>query len=183
MEVGCRAAVQERDERTVLVGKKPHRLDLSASDVAKDLFRRSLWWDVTKVDGSARSGDKPGRDTHGLVAAERAVREGIEASGRRLHASKVGDCVHSRRGSKALVRVRGEAALLLLLERVVHLSLLVLARVLLGEVGKILELRRLICRWGSGLERATHQQPRGEKRSVVHVVASLGGLHVGTVVC
>lgn len=145
MEVGRRAAVQERDERAVLVGEKPDRLDLSASDVAENLFRRSLWWDVTKVDSPARSGDKPGGDAHGLVAAERAVGEGIEASGRRLHASKVGDCVHGRRGGKSLVSVRGEAALLLL-ECVAHLSLLVLARVLLGKVGKVLELRGLVCR-------------------------------------
>lgn len=51
--------------------------------------------------------------------------------------------------------------------------------VLLGEG---LELRGLEGRWRTWLEWATHQQVGGQQRSEVHVVSSLGGLHVRSVV-
>ena len=55
MEVRRGVAVEEGDERAVLVWQQPHRLDLPAANVVEDLFGGGFGGDVTQVHGTARS--------------------------------------------------------------------------------------------------------------------------------
>lgn len=61
MEVGGRVAIEEGDERAVLVREQAHRLDLAAADVVEDLFGGCFGGDVTQVHGPAR----PRQETRG----------------------------------------------------------------------------------------------------------------------
>ena len=53
MEMGGRASVEERNESTILVGQNSNRLDLTASNMTQELFRRCVCRDVSKIDGAA----------------------------------------------------------------------------------------------------------------------------------
>jgi len=53
VKMSGRTAVKERDESTVLISQKTHRLDRTTSDMAENFFGRCVRWNVTEIDCSA----------------------------------------------------------------------------------------------------------------------------------
>ena len=174
MEVCSRAAVEERDEGTVLVGKKTDRLNLPATHMAENFFCRRVRGDVAQVDGSARARHQTRSNAQGSgrQAVERLVVQRVVAKSGGLR-TLVHLGVHLRRRHHASIHGRRHGGVLLLLVLVV---LLLLALRLLGEAGEALEARRSEGRRRLRLEGAANQQVRRKKRGVVHVESSARGL-------
>lgn len=178
MEVSGRASVQEGDEGAVLVWQEADRLNLTTSDVAKDLLSRSVRRDVTEIDSSAGTRDDARRNTMHCraVRADVLTLESIKARRGRLHTAKVGRGWERRR-AKWLVGTWRQN--LLLSEGLAHLALVTTS---IGLRWEALELRGLEGGRRAWLKGAAHQQVCRQQWCKVHVVASLRSLHVLRVV-
>lgn len=177
VEVGSGTGIKERDESAVLVGQEADRLDLAASNMAKNLLGRRVWGDVTQVDGSAGSSNNIG--AHGNRRSGRKRCLHVKSAGRRLRGVELRSSISGGR-DHVLVRLRRDG----LLNRACQAILLLLVDVLLIllETRKALELGASKCGRGTRLEWAAEQKLRRQEGGELHVKGSARGGHVRTIV-
>lgn len=175
--MGGGACVKEGNKGTVLVRKQTDRLDLATANMTKYLFGSCVGRDVAQINRSAGSIDRGA--VHGTRRAWLHRWLHVEATSRRLGREELRGTILRRR-NHGVVLLRGHV----LLGRAGHAAVVLLGglRLLMRtlESGKGLELRATKGSRAARLERAAHEELRGEKRRKLHIESISWGSDIGS---